>query len=332
MKKVAINGFGRIGRLAFRQLIENNAVEVAAVNDLNQPDMLAYLLKYDTAQGVWDHQVDHAGDSLLINGKEVAVLAEKDPANLPWKEYGIDLVLECTGLFASRKKSEAHLDAGAGSVLISAPAGSDVKTIVFNVNHDILKSDDRIVCCASCTTNGLAPVAKTLHDNFGLVAGQMSTIHAYTNSQKLVDTPDTKNNFRGSRAAAGNIVPYSTGAAKAIGLVIPELNGRLDGSSQRVPTLTGSVIELFTLLEKTTSVEEVNAAMKAASNESFGYTEEALVSSDITGMTYGSLFDATQTKIVSAGDKQLVKTAAWYDNEISYVTQLVRTVEYMSRL
>jgi glyceraldehyde 3-phosphate dehydrogenase len=332
MIKVAINGFGRIGRLAFREIINNDKLEVVAINDLSAPSMLAYLLKYDSVQGIFKKDVTHTENGLVVDGKEIAVFAERDPHKLPWNKLGINLVLECTGIFESREKASAHLDAGAKKVIISAPSDKDVKTIVYNVNHQILDASDQLISCASCTTNCLAPMAKALHDKFGIVAGQMTTIHAYTNSQPLMDTPDPKVNYRKSRAAADSIVPYTTGAAKAIGLVIPELKGKLDGSSQRVPVHSGSVVELFTLLEKPTSVEEINAAMKAASNESYGYTEDPIVSSDVIGISYGSLFDGTQTKIVTAGDKQLVKTVSWYDNEMSFVSQMIRTAAFFGEL
>ncbi len=332
MIKVAINGFGRIGRLSLRKMLESKKLEVVAINDLSTPAMLAYLLKYDSIQGVFDAKISYTDTSLVVNGKSIAIYAERVPANLPWKKHQVDLVLECTGIFESREKASAHLQAGAKKVIISAPSDKDVKTVVYNVNHNILDKDDHLICCASCTTNCLAPLAKNLHDHFRIVAGQMTTIHAFTNSQPLMDTPDPKANFRKSRAAAGNIVPYTTGAAKAIGLVIPELQGKLDGASQRVPVHAGSIVELFTILEKQPSVEQVNQTMKAAANESYGYTEEAIVSSDVIGMSYGSLFDATQTKIVANGNTQLVKTAAWYDNEMSFVSQMIRTAEYYGAL
>jgi len=332
MIKVAINGFGRIGRLTFREMINNDKFEVVAINDLSAPSMLAYLLKYDSVQGTFKKEVTHTDNSLVIDGKNIAVYAERDPAKLPWEKHQVDLVLECTGIFESKEKASAHLKAGAKKVIISAPSGSDVKTIVYNVNHELLDAEDSLISCASCTTNCLAPMAKVLNDKFGITAGQMTTIHAYTNSQPLMDTPDPKVNYRKSRAAADSIVPYTTGAAKAIGLVIPELKGKLDGSSQRVPVHSGSVVELFTLLEKEVSVDEINKAMHEASNESYGYTEDPIVSSDVIGMNYGSLFDATQTKIVSAGGKQLVKTVSWYDNEMSFVSQMVRTAAYFGTL
>ena len=327
--KVAINGFGRIGRLALREFLDNNQVDVVAINDLSKPEMLAYLYKYDSVHGMVNSTVRHSENSIIVDDIEIKVFSEKNPENLPWKELGVDVVIESTGFFASKEKSQLHLKAGARKVIISAPAGTDVKTIVYNVNHQEISNNDKIISSASCTTNCLAPMAQVLHNNFNIKSGQMTTIHAYTNSQALMDTPDPKNNFRGSRAAAENIVPYTTGAAKAIGLVIPDLNGKLDGSSQRVPVQSGSIVELFTILDKTVTVDEVNATMKQASNESFGYTEDQLVSSDILGMKYGSLFDASQTKVIGIGNDQLVKTVAWYDNEMSFVSQMVRTLLYL---
>jgi len=332
MIKVAINGFGRIGRLAFREIMKSKKLEVVAINDLSTPSMLAYLLKYDSIQGPFKGNVDYTDNTLIVDNKPIAVYAERIPQNLPWAKHQVDLVLECTGIFETREKASAHFDAGAKKVIISAPSDKDMKTIVFNVNHHILQSNDQIISCASCTTNCLAPMAKALNDNFGIVTGQMTTIHAYTSSQPLMDTPDPKANYRKARAAANNIVPYTTGAAKAIGLVIPELKGKLDGSSQRVPVHAGSVVELFTILEKKVSVEEINEAMKSAANESYGYTEDPIVSSDVIGINFGSLFDATQTKVVTADEKQLIKTVAWYDNEMSFVSQMVRTVEYVGTL
>jgi glyceraldehyde 3-phosphate dehydrogenase len=294
--------------------------------------MLAYLLKYDSIQGTFNVKVDYTENALVVDKRQIAVYAERSPQNLPWAKHQVDLVLECTGLFESKEKASAHFTAGAKKVIISAPSDKDVKTIVFNVNHTILKSTDQLISCASCTTNCLAPMAKVLNEKFGIITGQMTTIHAYTNSQPLMDTPDPKVNYRKSRAAGNNIVPYTTGAAKAIGLVIPELNGKLDGSSQRVPVHSGSVVELFTILEKNVSVREINETMKTASNESYGYTEDPIVSADIIGSNFGSLFDATQTKVVTAGERQLVKTAAWYDNEMSFVSQMIRTAEFFGSL
>lgn len=330
--KVAINGFGRIGRLAYRQIYNMEGIEVVAINDLTKPNVLAHLLKYDTAQGRFDVPVTHSDDAITVNGKAVKIYAQKDPAQIPWGQHNVDVVLECTGFFTDAEKAQAHLTAGAKRVVISAPATGDMKTVVFNVNHDILDGSETVISCASCTTNCLAPMAKVLNDSFGIVNGIMSTIHAYTNDQNTLDAPHPKGDLRRARAAAENIVPNSTGAAKAIGLVLPELKGKLDGGAQRVPTVTGSLTELVTVLSKKTTAEEINAAMKAASNESFGYNEDEIVSSDIIGTSYGSLFDATQTKVLTVGDAQMVKTVSWYDNEMSYVSQLVRTVKYFAGL
>ncbi|HYF30471.1 MAG TPA: type I glyceraldehyde-3-phosphate dehydrogenase [Chitinophagaceae bacterium] len=330
--KVAINGFGRIGRLVYRRIYQLEGIDVVAVNDLTSPKVLAHLLKYDTAQGRFNADVKATDNSIVVEGDEIKIYAEKDPAKIPWKQHDVDVVLECTGFFTDKAKAEAHITAGAKKVVISAPATGDLKTIVFNVNHDILDGSETIISCASCTTNCLAPMAQVLDDQFGIIAGLMTTVHAYTNDQNTQDAPHPKGDLRRARAAAQNIVPNSTGAAKAIGLVLPNLKGKLDGTAQRVPTLTGSLTELTTILGKKVSAEEVNAAMKAASNESYGYTEDEIVSSDVIGMHYGSLFDATQTKVISGGDQQLVKTVAWYDNEMSYVSQLVRTVEYFAKL
>lgn len=331
MIKVAINGFGRIGRLAFREIMKSTTLQVVAINDLSAPSMLAYLLKYDSIQGIFKGNVGYTDNTLTVDGKSVAVYAERSPENLPWAKHQVDLVLECTGIFESKEKASAHLSAGAKKVIISAPSDKDVKTIVFNVNHSVLQKDDRLISCASCTTNCLAPMAKVLNDSFRIITGQMTTIHAYTNSQPLMDTPDPKVNYRKSRAAANNIVPYTTGAAKAIGLVIPELKGKLDGSSQRVPVHSGSVVELFTILEKRVTADEINEAMKSEANESYGYNEDPIVSSDVIGISFGSLFDATLTKVVTADERQLIKTVAWYDNEMSFVSQMVRTAEYFGR-
>lgn len=331
MIKVAINGFGRIGRMAFRKLYAESEVEVVAINDLSNPTVLAYLLKYDSIHGIYTHQVTNNEHSLSINDTMIHVYGERDPARLPWEELGIDVVLECTGIFESKEKASLHLQAGAKKVIISAPSDKDVKAIVYNVNHDSLTPDDILISAASCTTNCLAPMAKVLNDYFGILSGQMSTIHAYTNSQPLMDSPDQKNGLRKSRAAADSIIPYSTGAAKTIGLVIPELNGKLDGSSQRVPVHSGSVVELYTLLAKETSEQEINQLMKDQANESYGYNQEEIVSRDIIGSSYGSLFDATQTKIVGLGTNQLVKTVAWYDNEMSFVSQMIRTLKYFAQ-
>jgi len=330
--KVAINGFGRIGRLAYRQIYNMDGIDVVAINDLTSPSVLAHLLKYDSAQGRFDAEVKSTDNSILVNGEEIKIYAQKNPAEIAWGTHEVDVVLECTGFFTDKDKAAAHLTAGAKRVIISAPATGDLKTIVFNVNHEILDGSETIISCASCTTNCLAPMAKTLNDTFGIILGSMTTVHAYTNDQNTLDAPHPKGDLRRARAAAANIVPNSTGAAKAIGLVLPALKGKLDGGAQRVPTSTGSLTELTTVLEKTVTVEEVNAAMKAASNESFGYNEDEIVSSDIIGINFGSLFDATQTKVVTVGDRQLVKTVSWYDNEMSYVSQLVRTVKYFATL
>ena len=330
--KVAINGFGRIGRLALRQMDKAKGVEVVAVNDLTPADMLLHLFKYDTAQGRFHGTAELDGDNLVINGKKIKVLSNANPEELPWGELGVDVVLECTGFFTSKDKAEKHIKAGAKKVVISAPGGNDIKTIVYNVNHKTLDGSETVISGASCTTNCLAPMAKVLQDKFGVVEGLMTTIHAYTGDQMTLDAPHRKGDKRRARAAAANIVPNSTGAAKAIGLVIPELNGKLDGAAQRVPVVTGSLTELVTVLEKKVSADEINAAMKAAANESFVYTEEELVSSDIIGLSEGSLFDATQTRVMTVGDKQLVKTVAWYDNEMSYTNQLIRTLTYFASL
>ena len=330
--RVAINGFGRIGRLVYRQIYKMEGIEVVAINDLTSPKVLAHLLKYDTAQGRFDTPVKATDNSIVVNNDEVRIYAQKDPAQIPWKDHSVDVVLECTGFFTDKDKAAAHLAAGAKRVVISAPATGEMKTIVFNVNHNILDGSETIISCASCTTNCLAPMAKVLNDNFGIVTGIMTTIHAYTNDQNTLDAPHPKGDLRRARAAAANIVPNSTGAAKAIGLVLPELKGKLDGGAQRVPVITGSLTELTTILNKKVSAEEINATMKAAANESFGYTEDEIVSSDIIGIHYGSLFDATQTKVITSGEKQLVKTVSWYDNEMSYASQLVRTLHYFARL
>lgn len=328
--KVAINGFGRIGRLAFRRIQNVDGIDVVAVNDLTDDEMLAHLLKYDTMQGRFTGEVEVEKDGFRVNGQEVKSFSEPEPSKLPWKDLDIDVVIECTGFFADKEKAEAHINAGAKKVLISAPATGDLKTIVYNTNHQELDGSETVVSGASCTTNSLAPVAKVLNDDFGLVEGFMTTIHAYTGDQSTQDAPHRKGDKRRARAAAENIIPNSTGAAKAIGLVIPEIDGKLDGGAQRVPVATGSLTELTVVLEKNVSIEDVNAAMKNASNESFGYTEDEIVSSDVIGMTYGSLFDATQTRVMTVGDRQLVKVAAWYDNEMSYTSQLVRTLEHLA--
>lgn len=337
MIRLAINGFGRIGRLAFRKAMELENFEVIAINDLASPSMLAYLLKYDSVQGAYlGHQVDSTKNSLVVDGKEITIYKEPDASNLPWKERDIDLVLECTGFYTSKAKAQAHLDAGAGKVLISAPAGNDMKTIVYGVNHETLTAEDRIVSGASCTTNCLAPMAKALNDYREVRTGFMTTIHAYTGNQKILDAPDKGDKFRRSRAAAINIVPTTTGAAQAIGNVIPELAGKLIGSAQRVPVATGSITILDATLKDPTdsvTVEGINAAMKAEQNESFGYNEDEIVSTDVIGMSYGSLFDATQTLAQRCGTNIYeVRVVSWYDNEMSYVSQLIRTMIYMASL
>ena len=328
MVNVAINGFGRIGRLALRLMIENPEFNVVAINDLTDAKTLAHLFKYDSSQGRFNGEIEVKEGAFVVNGKEIKVTAERNPADLPWKELNVDVVLECTGFFTSQEKAGLHLEAGAKKVVISAPATGDIKTVVYNVNNDILDGSETVISGASCTTNCLAPMAKVLNDKFGVQKGFMTTIHAYTNDQNTLDGPHGKGDLRRGRAAAANIVPNSTGAAKAIGLVIPELKGKLDGGAQRVPVTTGSLTELVVTLDKKVTVEEINAAMAAAANESFGYTEDEIVSSDVIGITYGSLFDATQTKVMTVGDEQLVKVAAWYDNEMSYTNQLIRTLKY----
>ncbi len=322
--KVAINGFGRIGRLAFRQMFGAEGYDVVAINDLTSPKMLAHLLKYDSSQGKYAKAdtVSAGEDSITVDGKTLKIYKEPDANNCPWGELGVDVVLECSGFYTSKEKAQAHINAGAKKVVISAPAGKDLPTIVYNVNHTTLTKDDTIISAASCTTNCLAPLA-------GIKSGIMSTIHAYTGDQMILDGPQRKGDLRRSRAGAINIVPNSTGAAKAIGLVIPELNGKLIGSAQRVPTPTGSTTILVATVEKSVTKEEINAAMKAAANESFGYNEDEIVSSDIVGMTYGSLFDATQTMV---GEDNLVQVVSWYDNENSYTSQMVRTIKYFAEL
>ena len=330
--KVAINGFGRIGRLVFRQIYNMEGIDVVAINDLTTPKVLAHLLKYDSAHGRFDQDVTSTENAIMVDGHEVKVYAQKDPAQIPWGQHNVDVVIESTGFFADKDKAQAHITAGAKRVVISAPATGELKTVVFNVNHNILDGSETIISCASCTTNCLAPMAKVLNDKFGIAAGFMTTIHAYTNDQNTLDAPHPKGDLRRARAAAQNIVPNSTGAAKAIGLVLPELKGKLDGVAQRVPIITGSLTELTTVLNKKTTIEEVNAAMKAAADESFGYNEDEIVSTDIIGIHFGSLFDATQTKVLTVGDTQMVKTISWYDNEMSYVSQLVRTVHFFAGL
>lgn len=334
--KVAINGFGRIGRLAFRQMFGAEGYEVVAINDLTSPEMLAYLLKYDSAQKRYDkaETVVAGENSITVDGKTIRIYAEKDANNLPWGELDVDVVLECTGFYTSKDKAQAHINAGAKRVVISAPAGKDLPTIVFNVNHNVLTADDTIISAASCTTNCLAPMAKALNELAPIQSGIMSTIHAYTGDQMLLDGPHRKGDLRRSRAAAINIVPASSGAAKAIGLVIPELNGKLIGAAQRVPVATGSTTILTAVVKgENITKESINAAMKAASNESFGYTEEEIVSSDVIGMKYGSLFDATQTMVLDNGNGEFtVQVVSWYDNENSYTCQMVRTIKYFAEL
>ena len=329
--RVAINGFGRIGRLAFRQMFGAEGYEVVAINDLTSPKMLAHLLKYDSSQGKYAlaDTVSAGEDSITVDGKEIKIYAFPDANNCPWGELKVDVVLECSGFYTSKEKAQAHINAGARKVVISAPAGNDLPTIVYNVNHKTLTPDDKIISAASCTTNCLAPMAKALNDAFGIKSGIMSTIHSYTGDQMTLDGPQRKGDLRRSRAAAVNIVPNSTGAAKEIGLVIPELNGKLIGSAQRVPCPTGSTTILVATVEKSCTVEEINAAMKAAATESFGYNEDEIVSSDIIGSTYGSIFDATQTMV---GEDNLVQVVSWYDNENSYTSQMVRTIKYFSEL
>ncbi|HHT0446057.1 TPA: type I glyceraldehyde-3-phosphate dehydrogenase [Klebsiella michiganensis] len=332
MSKLGINGFGRIGRLVLRRLLEvNSPLEVVAINDLTSPKVLAYLLKHDSNYGPSPWSVDFTEDALIVDGKKITVYAEKEAQHIPWKAVGAELIVECTGFYTSAEKAQAHLTAGAKKVLISAPAG-DMKTIVYNVNDDTLEANDTIISVASCTTNCLAPMAKVLNDAFGIKVGTMTTIHAYTGTQSLVDGPRGKD-LRASRAAAENIIPHTTGAAKAIGLVIPALSGKLKGHAQRVPTKTGSVTELVSVLEKKVSAEEVNQAMKnaATNNESFGYTEEEIVSSDVIGSHFGSIYDATQLEIAEVGDLQLVKTVSWYDNEYGFVTQLIRVLDKFAK-
>ncbi|WP_394523040.1 type I glyceraldehyde-3-phosphate dehydrogenase [Lacrimispora sp. JR3] len=339
--KVAINGFGRIGRLAFRQMFGAEGYEVVAINDLTDPKMLAHLLKYDTAQGGYAgyygekaHTVEASEDSITVDGKNIKIYAEKDAANLPWGKVGVDVVLECTGFYCSKEKSQAHINAGAKKVVISAPAGNDLPTIVYSVNENVLTADDKIISAASCTTNCLAPMAKALNDYAPIQSGIMSTIHAYTGDQMILDGPHRKGDLRRARAGAANIVPNSTGAAKAIGLVIPELNGKLIGSAQRVPVPTGSTTILTAVVKGTDVTKEgINAAMKAASSESFGYNTDEIVSSDIVGMKFGSLFDATQTLVSKIGDDLYqVQVVSWYDNENSYTSQMVRTIKYFAEL
>ena len=339
--KVAINGFGRIGRLAFRQMFEAEGYEVVAINDLTSPKMLAHLLKYDTAQGSFlgkigenKHTVEATEDSIIVDGKEIKIYAIKDAKDCPWGEIGVDVVLECTGFYTSKEKSMAHIAAGAKKVVISAPAGNDLKTIVYSVNEKTLTKDDQVISAASCTTNCLAPMADTLNKTYPIVSGIMTTVHAYTGDQMILDGPQRKGDLRRARAGAQNIVPNTTGAAKAIGLVIPELNGKLIGSAQRVPVPTGSTTILVAVVKgKDVTKESINAAMKAAASQSFGYNEDPIVSSDVIGMRYGSLFDATQTMVAKIDDDTYqVQVVSWYDNENSYTSQMVRTIKYFAEL
>ncbi len=332
--RVAINGFGRIGRLAFRQMFGAEGYEVVAINDLTSPKMLAHLLKYDSTQGNYanSHKVEATENSIIVDGKEITIYAKANAAELPWGELKVDVVLECTGFYTSKAKAQAHIDAGARKVVISAPAGNDLPTIVYNVNHTTLTAEDNIISAASCTTNCLAPMAKALNDYAPIKSGIMTTVHAYTGDQMPLDGPQRKGDLRRSRACACNIVPNSTGAAKAIGLVIPELNGKLIGSAQRVPTPAGSSTILVAVVEGTATKEGINAAMKAAATESYAYNEDEIVSSDIIGSTYGSIFDATQTMVINMGETSQVQVVSWYDNENSYTSQMVRTIKYFSEL
>ena len=325
--KIAINGFGRIGRLAFRELFDDKDVEIVAINDLTDNKTLSYLLKYDTSQKRFERNISYDENTITVDNKVIKCFAEKDPSNLPWGELGVDVVIESTGLFTNKEDASKHISAGAKKVVISAPA--DTKTIVYNVNHDILTKEDNIISCASCTTNCLAPIAKVINDNFIIKKGYMSTIHAYTNDQNTLDAPHKKGNLRRGRAAAENIVPNSTGAAKAIGKVIPELEGKLDGEALRVPVASGSIVELICEIEKETTVEEINRIMKENISETLGYTSDEIVSSDTIGIKYGSLFDSTLTKVIG---NNLIKISSWYDNEMSYTMQMIRTIKYIGRL
>ncbi len=332
MIKVAINGFGRIGRLCFREVFGSGEFEVVAINDLTDAHTLAHLLKYDTAQKRYEgHTIENTEDSLVVDGKKIRIYSEKEPINLPWKDLGVDVVFECTGFFTKKEDAESHIKAGAKKVIISAPGKGEMKTIVFGVNEDVLDGSEEIISAASCTTNCLAPLAKVMNDNFKIKYGTMTTIHAYTNDQNTLDSPHRKKDLRRARAAAENIVPNSTGAAKAIGLVIPELSGKLDGSAQRVPVPTGSLVELVCVLDKKVTKEQINEVMKKSANDTLGYTEDEIVSSDVIGIRYGSLFDATQTKIIDTEEGQLVKVVAWYDNEMSYTCQMIRTAKYLMK-
>ena len=329
MIKVAINGFGRIGRLCFRETFGSDEFEVVGINDLGDSKMLAHLLKYDTVQKRYEKEISYDEDNLIVDGKKIRVYKESDPTNLPWKELDVDVVFECTGFFTKKEDAESHIKAGAKKVIISAPAKGDVKTIVYGVNENILDGDETIISAASCTTNCLAPIAKVMNDNFKIKYGTMTTIHAYTNDQNTLDAAHRKGDLRRARAAACNIVPNSTGAAKAIGLVIPELEGKLDGTAQRVPVPTGSIVELVCVLDKKVTKEEINETMKNNANETLGYTEDEIVSSDVIGTRFGSLFDATQTKVITTEDGQIVKVVSWYDNEMGYTCQMVRTAKYL---
>ncbi|WP_395473399.1 type I glyceraldehyde-3-phosphate dehydrogenase [Spiroplasma endosymbiont of Nomada rufipes] len=331
--KIAINGFGRIGRLAFRQLFDKKEIDIVAINDLGNVEALAYLLQYDSAHRTWKHgkiKADKSKNTINVDGKIIKVCQEKDPKVLPWKANDVDIVIEATGRFTTKELAQAHIDAGAKKVVISAPAKGDLKTIVYNVNHDIIKSTDNIISGASCTTNCLAPVVHTLESEFGIIKGWMTTVHAATNDQRLLDLEHS--DFRRGRSAMSNIVPAATGAAAAIGLVIPSVKGKLDGSAMRVPIITGSIVDLTIELNKNVTVEQVNAAMKKHSSESFAYNEDPIVSTDIIGSSFGSIFDATLTKVIEVEGKQIVKVFAWYDNEMSYVSQLVRTVIHLAKL
>ncbi len=333
MIKIAINGFGRIGRLCFRETFGSEEFEVVAINDLTDAKTLAHLLKYDSAQKKYEgYTIESTENSIIVDGKEIRIYAEKDPSNLPWAKLDVDVVFECTGFFTKKEDAMSHIKAGAKKVIISAPAKGDVKTIVYGVNENILDGSEEIISAASCTTNCLAPLAKVMNDNFKIKYGTMTTIHAYTNDQNTLDAPHRKGDLRRARAAACNIVPNSTGAAKAIGLVIPELDGKLDGSAQRVPVVTGSLVELVCVLDKKVTKEEINEVMKNNANATLGYTEDEIVSSDVIGIRYGSLFDATQTKVISTEDGQIVKVVAWYDNEMSYTCQMIRTAKHLIEL
>lgn len=329
MIKVAINGFGRIGRLAFRKIYEEDNVEVVAINDLTDSKTLSHLLKYDSAQGIFNKNISYDEENIIVDNNKIKIYKESDPVNLPWKELDVDIVLECTGIFRTKEKAYKHIEAGAKKVLISAPSEKDVTTIVYNVNHKEVPLDEVIYSSASCTTNALAPVAKLLNDNYKIKIGYMNTIHAYTNDQNLLDLPHKKGDLRRARAAASNIVPSETGAAKAIGLVIKDLDGKLDGVSTRVPVITGSLVELTCVLEKDVTREEINELFKNNQNETLGYTEDEIVSSDVIGISYGSLFDATLTKIISNGNEKLVKVSMWYDNEMSYTSQMIRVCKFL---